>query len=120
MFQPRVPLNPLPTGDVVPVIHPTAIVQPHAMIPQQHTGACSCQHTPAPAPVPVAPARSGVQITTGGVIALALGGTGVVLVIGAVLVSMFLAVAITGASLAICALVIRSLLNTQPTPARRR
>jgi hypothetical protein len=39
-------------------------------------------------------------------------GTAVVLVVGAVLVSMLLAVAITGASVAACALVVRSILST--------
>jgi hypothetical protein len=37
----------------------------------------------------------------------------VVLVVGAVLVSMLLAVAITGASVAVCAVVLRSLLNSE-------
>ena len=45
------------------------------------------------------------------------GGTAVVLVVGAVLVSLLLAVAITGASVAVCALVIRSLVNAD---AKRR
>lgn len=36
-----------------------------------------------------------------------------VLVVGAVLVSMLLAVAVTGASVAVCALVIRSLISTE-------
>lgn len=40
-----------------------------------------------------------------------------VLVVGAVLVSMLLAVAITGASVAVCALVIRSLITSE---AKRR
>ncbi len=52
-----------------------------------------------------------MQLTPGAVIALVGSGTVVVLVVGAVLVSMLLAVAITGASIAICALVIRSLIN---------
>lgn len=56
-------------------------------------------------------------MTPGAVVALVGGGTAVVLVVGAVLVSMLLAVAITGASLAICALVIRSLINSE---AKRR
>jgi hypothetical protein len=71
------------------------------------------QHSARSAPVPVAPApaRPTVQLTPGAVVALVGGGTAVVLVVGAVLVSMLLAVAITGASLAICALVIRSLVT---------
>ncbi len=41
----------------------------------------------------------------------AAGGTAVVLVVGTVLVSMLLATAITAASIALCAVVLRSLLN---------
>jgi hypothetical protein len=51
------------------------------------------------------------------VLALVGGGTAVVLVVGAVLVSMLLAVAITGASVAVCAVVLRSLLASD---AKRR
>ncbi|MFC9094226.1 SpdD-like protein [Streptomyces sp. NPDC057072] len=105
MLRPKVPTNPMPTGIVTPptAIEPTAIVQ----------------HPVAPAPSPVAPAsaRPTVQLTPGAVIALVGCGTAVVLVVGAVLVSMLLAVAITGASLAICALVIRSLITAD---AKRR
>lgn len=77
--------------------------------------ACTCghAHTPAaPAPGPVA-ARPSVQLTPGAIVAVAAGGTAMVLVIGTVLVSMLLAVAITGASVAVCAVVLRSLLNGQ-------
>ncbi|MEE1668011.1 SpdD-like protein [Streptomyces sp. WAC07094] len=99
MLRPKVPTNPMPTSIVTPrtVIEPTTVVQ----------------HPAAPAPTPVAPAsaRPTVQLTPGAVLALVGGGTAVVLVVGAVLVSMLLAVAITGASLAICALVIRSLIT---------
>ncbi|MFF7330483.1 SpdD protein [Streptomyces sp. NPDC008150] len=67
------------------------------------------------APAPAAPApvsnRPVVQLTPGSTLALVGGGTAVVLVVGAVLVSMLLAVAITGASVAVCAVVLRSLLN---------
>jgi hypothetical protein len=106
MLRPKVPTMPQPTGLVTPpaVVEPTAVIQQHA--PQ----------TPAPAPVvtpaPV-PARPTVQLTPGAVIALVGSGTAVVLVVGAVLVSMLLAVAITGASVAICALVIRSLIASE-------
>ncbi|MDI3348042.1 SpdD protein, partial [Streptomyces sp. AJ-1] len=41
------------------------------------------------------------------------GGTAAVLVVGTVLVSMLLAVAITAASIAVCAVVVRSLINQQ-------
>ncbi|MFD5078143.1 SpdD-like protein [Streptomyces sp. NPDC058371] len=112
MFQPRIPVNPIPTGQIVPVITPTAIEQHH---PAPVTP-CGCQHH-APAPVAPAPPRSTTQLTPGAVVAVAGAGVAVVLVVGAVLVSMLLAVAITGASLAICALVIRSLITTD---AKRR
>ncbi|MGW9025466.1 SpdD-like protein [Streptomyces sp. NPDC055722] len=105
MLRPKVPTNPLPTGRIVPpvVVEPTTVVQHSA--------------TPAPVPVAPAPARPTVQLTPGAVLALVGGGTAVVLVVGAVLVSMLLAVAITAASLAICALVIRSLVTAD---AKRR
>ncbi|WP_405829726.1 SpdD-like protein [Streptomyces sp. NBC_01176] len=105
MLRPKVPAMPLPTGLVTPpaVVEPTVVIQ---QTPQD----------PAPAPfisaAPV-PARPAVQLTPGAVITLVGSGTAVVLVVGAVLVSMLLAVAITGASVAICALVIRSLINAQ-------
>ncbi|MGA5320416.1 SpdD protein [Streptomyces seoulensis] len=66
---------------------------------------------PAPVvPVPVSN-RPVVQLTPGSTLALVGGGTAVVLIVGTVLVSMLLAVAITGVSVAICAVVLRSLLN---------
>lgn len=100
MFRPKVPTMPQPTGRTVP----SAVIAERAAIVQQH---------PVQAVVPSpAPARPTVQITPGAVVALIGGGTVVVLVLGAVLVSMLLAVALTGTSLAICALVVRSLMST--------
>ncbi|WP_217234633.1 SpdD-like protein [Streptomyces sp. AC555_RSS877] len=102
MFRPKLPVMPQPTG----LITPPAAVEPTAVIQHQPT-------TPvAPAPAAVS-ARPTVQLTPGAVVALVGGGTAVVLVVGAVLVSMLLAVAITGASVAICALVIRSLITSE-------
>ncbi|GAA4986666.1 hypothetical protein GCM10023257_27990 [Streptomyces hyderabadensis] len=65
------------------------------------------------APLPVAPAsnRPTVQLTPGSALALAAGGGAVILVVGAVLVSLLLAVAITGMSVAVVAVVLRSLLR---------
>jgi hypothetical protein len=106
MLRPKVPAMPQPTGHIAP---PARVVEPTAVIQQ------SPQHfAPAPviSPAPV-PARPTVQLTPGAVIALVGSGTAVVLVVGAVLVSMLLAVAITGASVAICALVVRSLTTSQ-------
>jgi hypothetical protein len=105
MLRPKVPTMPQPTG----LVTPPALIEPTTVI--QHT-----TQTPAPAPVvtpaPV-PARPTVQLTPGAVVALVGSGTAVVLVVGAVLVSMLLAVAITGASVSICALVIRSLISAE-------
>ncbi|MFG3143267.1 SpdD-like protein [Streptomyces sp. NPDC048243] len=96
MLRPKVPTMPQPTGQLAPpaVVEPTTVIQA------------------APAPTPTS-GRPTVQFTPGAVIALVGGGTAVVLVVGAVLVSMLLAVAITGASVAICALVIRSLIASE-------
>ncbi|MGW7786925.1 SpdD-like protein [Streptomyces tricolor] len=103
MLRPKIPTMPTPTGLVSPpaVLEPTTVVQHHP--------------APAPAPAPAAqvPSRPTVQLTPGAVLALVGSGTAVVLVVGAVLVSMLLAVAITGASVAVCAVVIRSLIASQ-------
>ncbi|MEU5773577.1 SpdD-like protein [Streptomyces venezuelae] len=102
MFTHKIPVNEQPTGQLIPLV-PTAPADG-----QQHApAACSCQH-PAPAP---AAARPTVQLTPGSLALLVGGGTVAVLVIGAVLVSMLLAVAITAGSLAIVALVVRSVLT---------
>ncbi|MGW2305151.1 SpdD-like protein [Streptomyces sp. NPDC001809] len=97
MLQPRIPVNPLPTGIVTPSIQPTPVTD---VDPVQ-----------APAPVPVAAPRATVQLTPGSAFALAAGGGAVVLVVGTVLVSMLLAVAITGASIAVIAVVLRLLVR---------
>ncbi|MEU6358307.1 SpdD protein [Streptomyces albidoflavus] len=83
------------------------------------TAPAPAQTTVPPAPAtptsltPTPPARPAVQLTPGALVALAAGGTATVLVVGTVLVSMLLAVAITAASVAICAVVVRSLINQQ-------
>lgn len=110
MIRPQIPVNPLPTGLVAPLVHPTTgdITYGSTTVP-----ACDCQHAPA------APAKEprvqlpAVRLTPAGLVAAVAGGAGLVLVVGAVLVSMLLAVAITGASVAVCAVVLRSLLNGQ-------
>ncbi|WBO64926.1 SpdD protein [Streptomyces camelliae] len=84
--------------------------------PVQHETAVQAPVVPAPAPVArAAPAsnRPTIQLTPGTALALVGGGTAVVLVVGAVLVSLLLAVAITGVSVAVTAVVLRSLLNNQ-------
>ncbi|OSC65253.1 SpdD-like protein [Streptomyces sp. 4F] len=95
MFRPKLPTMPQPTSRVIS----PDVVEPTTIIPG----------TPSP-PAPV-PSRPTVQLTPGTALAFVGSGTAVVLVVGAVLVSMLLAVAITGASVAVCALVIRSLVN---------
>ncbi|MFJ8857032.1 SpdD protein [Streptomyces sp. NPDC102451] len=107
MFTPK-----YPTPDTAPTAD-TSLVRPLTGL--VHPPACTCHPTTAPAPAPV-PAQDpvgqpSVQLTPGALIVAAAGGTGVVLVVGAVLVSMLLAVAITAASVAICAVVLRTLLN---------
>ncbi len=112
MFRPKYPTAPTPTGTPMPyVVTPTA-VQPGASV--EPIG-CGCQHpAPVPAYPPANPAASApARLTPGSVAALVAGGTAAVLVVGAVLVSMLLAVALTAASLAVCAVVVRSLLNNQ-------
>lgn len=67
------------------------------------------------APVPTSASvknRRAVQLTPGSTLPLIAGGAAAVLVVGAVLVSMLLAVAITAASVAVCAVVIRSILKS--------
>ncbi|GGZ86115.1 SpdD-like protein [Streptomyces echinoruber] len=100
MLRPKLPTMPLPArpGSPPTAAEPTTIEQ----------------HPPTPAP---APSRPTIQLTPGTALALVGGGTAVVLVVGAVLVSMLLAVAVTAASVAVCALVVRSLVNTD---AKRR
>ncbi|WP_367043619.1 SpdD-like protein [Streptomyces sp. Je 1-332] len=112
MFQPRVPVNETPTGEIIPVITTLG-----ATFPQHHISApCACaQHTPAPQ---TTAARPAVQLTPGALATVVVGGTVAVLVVGAVLVSMLLAVAITAGALAIVALVIRSLVNSEPKRTR--
>ncbi|MFC9610456.1 SpdD-like protein [Streptomyces sp. NPDC056938] len=106
MFRPQIPTNDLPTG----IVTPPAAVEPTAIVP--HTGHapthCFCENR-----TPAASARPTVQLTPGSLALVVAGGTAVVLVVGAVLVSMLLAVAITAASLAICALVVRSLIASE-------
>ncbi|MFH9555941.1 SpdD protein [Streptomyces globisporus] len=110
MFTPKIP-----PPDIAPTPG-TSLVQPLTGI--THAPACTCHHspsvTPAPAPVPAAPvSRPAVQLTPGSLLVTAAGGTAMVLIIGTVLVSMLLATAITAASVAVCAVVLRSLLNNQ-------
>ncbi|AZS72778.1 SpdD-like protein [Streptomyces lydicus] len=100
MFHPKVPTNPTPTGLVTP-----SSAEPIAPV----------RHFPPPAPVAHSSPRPAVHLTPGTALALVGGGAAVVLVVGAVLVSMLLAVAISGVSVAVCAVVLRSLLASGRT-----
>ncbi|MFI7499598.1 SpdD protein [Streptomyces sp. NPDC049687] len=87
--------------------------------PPQDTTPAPTVYTPtpyvpavAPAPSALASNRPTVQLTPGSTLALVAGGGALVLVVGAVLVSMLLAVAITAASVAVCAVTIRSILKS--------
>ncbi len=107
MIRPKIPVNPLPTGLVIPLDQPTANARA-----ESHPGtvaACGCNHTPASTQPRIQ--MPAVRLTPTGLVAVLAGGAGLVLVVGAVLVSMLLTVAITGASVAVCAVVLRSLLN---------
>ncbi|MEU9701523.1 SpdD-like protein [Streptomyces sp. NPDC047981] len=112
MLRPHVPVNPLPTGIVTPPAHPATAtdVEPH-----QAAQPASCQHDHAPAPVPAAPRfqAPAVRLTPTGLVTVVAGGAGLVLIVGTVLVSLLLAVAISAVSVAVCAVVLRSLLNGQ-------
>ncbi|WP_328399458.1 SpdD-like protein [Streptomyces sp. NBC_00390] len=108
MLRPKIPTMPTPTGIVAPIIHP-------APVEQHHATACACQHPTAPAAVPalVSSSAPAVRLTPTGLLIAVGGGAAVVLVVGAVLVSLLLAVAITAASVAVCAVVLRSMVNNQ-------
>ncbi|RVU27190.1 SpdD-like protein [Streptomyces antnestii] len=104
MFTPKIPVNVQPTGETIPL---TGTVVEH------HDPAATAIHYVSPPPAPAAPARPTVQLTPGALLLAVGGGTAAVLVVGAVLVSMLLAVAITAGSLAIVALVTRSILTQE-------
>ncbi|MGW6637401.1 SpdD-like protein [Streptomyces cyaneofuscatus] len=101
MFQPKIPTMPQPSGQVTP----PAVVQPTTIT------------SGTPAPAAPEPSRPVVQLTPGTAVALVGAGTAVVLVVGTVLVSLLLAVAVTSASVAVCAVVLRSLIASD---AKRR
>ncbi|OIK06934.1 SpdD protein [Streptomyces monashensis] len=102
MFTPK-----YPTPDTAPA--PT-VIQPQA---PALAPAPAVQAPALIAPVAPVPNRPTIQLTPGTALALVGGGTAVVLVVGAVLVSLLLAVAITGMSVAVTAVVLRSLVNNQ-------
>ncbi|MGW1869765.1 SpdD-like protein [Streptomyces mauvecolor] len=104
MFRPRIPVNPVPISLV------SHLVQPTAVEPAPHPVPATCDHHPV-APRPTRPSAPSIRLTGTGLVVAIAGGAGIVLVVGAVLVSMLLVVAITSASVTACALVIRSLMH---------
>ncbi len=108
MFRPRIPVNPSPAHLVPRLVEPTAITPAH----DQPSSSCTCTHVGPVAPLPSRAPSSSIRLTGTGLACAVAGGTAVVLVVGAVLVSMLLAVAITGVSITVCAVVLRSLLNS--------
>ncbi|MFD8332025.1 hypothetical protein ACFV42_05085 [Streptomyces solisilvae] len=95
MFRPKYPEAPTP-----PIVHmPTAV----PAVQQHHAPACSCQHTHAPAPIRPAGALSGINAGT----------VGAVVTVGIVLTALLAAVAVTAVSVAVAAVVMRSLLASQ-------
>ncbi|MFG2774508.1 SpdD-like protein [Streptomyces sp. NPDC048350] len=112
MLRPRVPVNPLPTGLVTPLVQPATAGD---IEPRVTAEPAICGHDHAPAPVPAAPRVQvpAVRLTPTGLVTVVAGGAGLVLIVGTVLVSLLLAVAISAASVAVCAVVLRSLLNSQ-------
>ncbi|MFF9848007.1 SpdD-like protein [Streptomyces litmocidini] len=105
MLRPRIPVNPLPTGIVTPLVQPTA--------PAADIEPAACYHGHAPVPVPSTPRVQvpAVRLTPTGLVTLVAGGAGLVLIVGTVLVSLLLAVAVTGASVAMVAVVLRLLVR---------
>ncbi|MEU0926787.1 hypothetical protein [Streptomyces malaysiensis] len=95
MFRPKYPEAPTPSIVHVPTAVPTA--QHH------HAPACSCQHTTAPAPTRPAGVLSGLNAGT----------VGAVVTVGIVLTALLAAVAVTAVSVAVAAVVMRSLLASQ-------
>ncbi|KAK1180547.1 hypothetical protein B7755_021830 [Streptomyces sp. NBS 14/10] len=95
MFRPKFPEAPtLPSAHVISTSVPA--------VQHGHAPACSCQHT---APVS-APARRVVPGFSGGTVAA-------VVTVGIVLTALLAAVAVTAISVAVAAVVMRSLLSSQ-------
>ncbi|WHX19620.1 hypothetical protein QFW82_22520 [Streptomyces malaysiensis subsp. malaysiensis] len=95
MFRPKYPEAPKPS-----IVHvPTAI----PAVQHGHAPVCSCQHTTVPAPARPAGALSGLNAGT----------VGVVVTVGIVLTALLAAVAVTAVSVAVAAVVMRSLLASQ-------
>ncbi|MCE7079973.1 hypothetical protein [Streptomyces sp. ST2-7A] len=120
MLKPHPATNPLPTGQVF-AAHP-APAPVHGTVQPTDPAPCSCAPHTAPAP-PVG--RPRLQVTTGGILALTIGGTVLTVAIGTVLTSLLMALAlvagalaVTAVSVAVVALALRRSLNDSPTNRR--
>ncbi|WP_411144945.1 SpdD protein [Streptomyces sp. x-80] len=101
-----------PSGDTASTPAPAPVMQPATpLVPAENATTVTSETSPVP--VPVAPPRRSVPLTPGALVTVAAGGAAAVLVVGTVLVSLLLATAITAASVALCAVVLRSLLNNK-------
>jgi hypothetical protein len=110
--------TPAPTGNDIyqPTIYPTTPYLPAAQQPA--SPACGCQHhTPAPVYTPApAPRPSIAPYVAGGVAAV-----GGVAVIGLIAIGLLLAFAVSALSIAVVAVVLRTLLNSgSPQGGSRR
>ncbi|MFG2578327.1 hypothetical protein [Streptomyces malaysiensis] len=94
MFRPKYPETP-----TLPTVHTPTTAVP--TVQYNHAPACSCQHT-------TAPARP-----TGALSGLNAGTVGAVVTVGIVLTALLAAVAVTAVSVAVAAVVMRSLLASQ-------
>ncbi|MBW1599004.1 hypothetical protein [Streptomyces sp. JJ38] len=111
MLRPKYPATFTPADLDTTAIAPTAIHPAHT----SPDPACTCQHTnTAPGAAPALGQSSSPVLRSGALVAAGAGG---VLVVGTVLVSLLLAVAVTATSVAVCALVLRSM--TRPRHYRR-
>lgn len=107
MLHPKQPSNPTPPATVTPT--------PVSYLPEQ---GCSCSQHHAPAPS--GPVQVANSLTPRSMATLLTGGTALVLIVGTILVSMLLAVAVTAASVALCAVILRPHLSNRGSTTKRR
>lgn len=121
MFKPHRAANPLPTGQIFDA--PPAPEPAHGTVMATGPAPCSCAPHAAPAPLV---GRPQLQISTGGLLVLTIGGTVLTVAIGTVLTSLLMALAlvagalaVTAVSVAVVALALRRSLADTPAPRRR-
>lgn len=106
MFHPKQPSNPTPPATVTPT--------PVSYLPDQGCN-CSQHHAPAPS----GPVQMANSLTPRSLATLLAGGTALVLIVGTILVSLLLAVAVTAVSVALCAVILRPHLPNRRTTTKR-